>query len=28
LSKPISHHGVYDSEEEVFTFLQNLDKSG
>ena len=28
LSKPISHHGIYDSEEEVFTFLQNLDKIG
>jgi hypothetical protein len=28
LTNPISHHGIYDSEEEVLTFLQNLEKSG
>jgi hypothetical protein len=28
LSNPISHHGIYNSEEEVFIFLRNLEKSG
>ena len=28
LTKPIQHHSVYNSEEEVFAFLQNLEKSG
>lgn len=28
LSKPIQHHGIYNSEEEVYTFLRNLEKSG
>lgn len=28
LTKPISHHGIYNSEEEVYTFLRNLEKSG
>lgn len=28
LNHPIRHHGIYNSEEEVLTFLQNLDISG
>lgn len=28
LTKPIQHHGIYNSEEEVYTFLRNLEKSG
>ena len=28
LTKPVQHHGIYNSEEEVFTFLRNLEKSG
>ena len=28
LTKPIQHHGIYNSEEEVLTFLKNLDISG
>lgn len=28
LNRPISHYGIYNSEEEVLTFLQNLDISG
>jgi hypothetical protein len=28
LKYPINHHGIYNSEEEVLTFLQNLEKSG
>lgn len=28
LTKPISHHAIYDSEEEVLDFLRSLDISG
>lgn len=27
LTKPIQHHGIYNSEEEVYTFLRSLKKS-
>ena len=27
-TNPISHHAIYNSEEEVYTFLRNLEKSG
>lgn len=27
-TNPVLHHGIYNSEEEVYTFLQNLEKSG
>lgn len=28
LTNPINHHGIYDNEEAVFTFLRSLEKSG
>ena len=28
LTKPIPHHAIYNSEEEVLTFLENLEKKG
>lgn len=27
LTKPVQHHGIYNSEEEVYTFLKTLEKS-